>query len=100
MEIGDLVKVIPNTDYVYTQGGQTGTIVHIYDSVAHVLFDQETCTQLGIDFSVHFGWTISLKYLEIVTNYSPIPKEQKVATRCKKLWNTSNWVKKNPHLAY
>jgi len=30
----------------------------------------------------------------------PLTKEQKVALKCKKLWNQSNWVRNNPSLGY
>ena len=30
----------------------------------------------------------------------PLTKEQKIENKCKKLWNNSNYIKHNPHLAY
>lgn len=100
MNIGDTVRVLRNRRYSMTTGGQVGKIIFINSLSAEVLWNEETSDSLGIPINSLYGWGIELVYLELVEAIPPQTTEQKVATRCKKLWNTSNWVKKNPHLAY
>jgi len=36
----------------------------------------------------------------LVSKSIPLSKEERVNQKCKKLWNDSNYIKHNPHLAY
>ena len=100
MKIGDTVKVIRNRRYSRTTGGQTGRISEINSNSAEVIWDNPTCLTLNIYQNQTYGWNIELIYLELYEPTPKLPTEQRVANKCKKLWNNSSYVKKNPSFAY
>ena len=62
-----------------------------------VAFEQDFKTTYGYLDDVYH---IDAFYIQLGSREPELPVEQKVAKRCKKLWNNSNWVIKHPHMAY
>ena len=52
---------------------------------------------IGKSVAIECGQTSAEKLIPLPKGYK---KLSPVERKCKKLWNESNWVKKNPHLAY
>ena len=103
-KIGDYVKIIPNTEYSQTTGGQTGYICDVGSepNSFKINFDPHcqgsTCSKESWDLYSK-DWSIRTKFLLLITksSYEPINPIHK---RIKDLWNKSNWVKANPTRAY
>lgn len=73
-----------------------GIVKKINGNSIQVLFEE--------DFTIHYNYnplyTIKAHSLQLGHKEPPLPIEQQVSNKCKKLWNNSNYVKKNPQYAY
>jgi len=91
-----------------------GDSVYYYSEISNKKFYGIVKTQsrdftIGVafeqDFKDHYGYRepiyhIGKGFIEHGSREPALPTEIKVANKCKKLWNNSNYVKNNPQLAY
>ena len=103
--VGDRVycykKYAGNCDII----GKTGTILYIWsrNTIPSVCigFDIPINGHTSHGSNKNSAWNIPIEgYIKLISSKTVLTKQQKIENKCKKLWNTSNYVKHNPHLAY
>lgn len=73
-----------------------GIIKELDPTTAKVLFEEDFAT----NYNTTRLYRIRTGLLQLEHKEPPLSIEQQVSNRCKKLWNESNYVKRNPSYAY
>ena len=93
-----MINIGDRVSFIWEQHEYIGTLLSSQDTAYNrVLFD-----------SPHKNWSLNrdnsidlYKDRYPITSYGPQrTTEEKVAIRCKLLWNKSKWVKSHPQMAY